>query len=66
MLRLVANVSRAANCSWSFSIAQWNILGGYLASPKHFPYCKPELLEWENRKHRILKELTEYQVCREL
>lgn len=63
LLPVLQKATQALTSSWSVSIAQYNILGGYLAKPKYFPYCQPHLLEWDNRKERIFSEITEHQVC---
>lgn len=63
LLPVLQKATQALASSWSVSIAQYNILGGYLAKPKYFPYCQPHLLEWDNRKERIFSEITEHQVC---
>eukprot|EP00123_Amoebidium_parasiticum_P008274 comp18694_c0_seq1/m.20407 comp18694_c0_seq1/g.20407 ORF comp18694_c0_seq1/g.20407 comp18694_c0_seq1/m.20407 type:complete len:398 (-) comp18694_c0_seq1:361-1554(-) len=57
----VAALSRQKNPhGFSVSVLQYNILGGYLAKPKYFAYCNPDLLEWNGRKQRILNEITHH------
>jgi mRNA deadenylase 3'-5' endonuclease subunit Ccr4 len=38
-----------------FTIVSLNILAGALGRPKTHGYCKPEILDWENRKQKLLE-----------
>ena len=36
---------------------QYNILAGNLATPEHFPFAKPHLLDWSHRRQAILDRI---------
>ena len=43
----------------SFSVMQYNILAGPLATSEHFPFAKPHLLDWSYRRQAILHKIKE-------
>jgi CCR4-NOT transcription complex subunit 6 len=38
-------------------LGTYNLLADQLAKPERFPYCAPEMLQWENRKKKIMAEI---------
>jgi len=40
-----------------FTVVQYNILANELATPKHFPYVKPEYLRWIYRRALIARDM---------
>ena len=43
----------------SFSVMQYNILAGPLATSEHFPFAKPHLLDWSYRRQAIINKIKE-------
>ena len=43
----------------SFSVMQYNILAGPLATSEHFPFAKPHLLDWSYRRQAIIDKIKE-------
>ena len=41
----------------SFTLMQYNILAGNLATPEHFPFAKPHLLDWTYRRQAIIDKV---------
>lgn len=46
----------------TLSVAQFNILASNLGLPNHFPYVKPNVLDWTTRQGTLLKEMEELKV----
>jgi CCR4-NOT transcription complex subunit 6 len=38
-------------------LGTYNLLADQLAKPERFPYCAPELLQWDTRKKKIMAEI---------